>query len=105
MKGTAQTPAILRVLRSLKVVVIHPQDQDGEELLAQLQRIGCDVAVFWPKLDCLPFGTGLVLMAMRPASPAADCRTLVEHWGRLHAVRTALGVVAMLAFLWAAHPG
>jgi AmiR/NasT family two-component response regulator len=66
MKQTAETPAILRDLRSLKVVVIHPQDQDGEELLAQLQRIGCDVQVCWPRLDSLPFGTGLVLMAMRP---------------------------------------
>lgn len=66
MKRTAETPAILRDLRSLKVVVIHPQDQDREELLAQLQRIGCDVEVWWPRLDSLPSGTGLVLMAMRP---------------------------------------
>jgi AmiR/NasT family two-component response regulator len=66
MKSTADTFAILRDLRSLKVVVIHPQDQDGDELLAQLHRIGCDVEVFWPTLDCLPVGTGLVLMAMRP---------------------------------------
>jgi AmiR/NasT family two-component response regulator len=66
MKRTAETPAILRTLRSLKVVVLHPQDQDGEELLAQLQRIGCDVEVFWPRLDSLPAGTGLVVMAMRP---------------------------------------
>jgi AmiR/NasT family two-component response regulator len=66
MKSTAATPSILRDLRSLKVVVIHPQDQDGDELLAQLQRIGCDVEVFWPGLDCLPANTGLVLMAVRP---------------------------------------
>lgn len=66
MKWTGETPAILSDLRSLKVVVVHPQDKDGEELLAQLQRIGCDVEVCWPKLDCLPFGTGLVLIAMRP---------------------------------------
>jgi AmiR/NasT family two-component response regulator len=66
MKRTAETPAILRDLRSLKVVVIHPQDQDGEELLAQLQRIGCEVKVFWPQLDRLPSDTGLVIMAMRP---------------------------------------
>lgn len=66
MKRTAQTPAILRDLRSLKVVVIHPQDQDGEELLAQLQRIGCEVHVCWPRLDSLPANTGLVVMAMRP---------------------------------------
>ncbi|WNC92315.1 ANTAR domain-containing protein [Paraburkholderia sp. FT54] len=72
MKWTADSLAILRDLRSLKVVVIHPQDQDGDELLAQLHRIGCDVTVCWPTLDCLPFGTGLVLMAMRPETLSAD---------------------------------
>jgi AmiR/NasT family two-component response regulator len=72
MKRTAQTPAILRDLRSLKVVVIHPQDQDGEELLAQLQRIGCDVHVCWPRLDSLPSNTGLVIMAMRPEALSVD---------------------------------
>ncbi|MFM0039468.1 ANTAR domain-containing protein [Paraburkholderia strydomiana] len=72
MKRTAQTPAILRDLRSLKVVVIHPQDQDGEELLAQLQRIGCDVQVCWPRLDSLPSDTGLVVMAMRPEALSVD---------------------------------
>ncbi len=66
MKRTAATPSILRDLRSLKVVVIHPQDQDGDELLAQLQRIGCEVEVHWPRLDCLPANTGLVVMAVRP---------------------------------------
>jgi AmiR/NasT family two-component response regulator len=66
MKWTADTFAILRALRSMKVVVIHPQDPDGDELLAQLHRIGCDVEVCWPTLDCLPSGTGLVLMAVRP---------------------------------------
>ncbi|MEW9581636.1 ANTAR domain-containing response regulator [Paraburkholderia sp. DGU8] len=72
MKRTAQTPAILRDLRSLKVVVIHPQDQDGDELLAQLQRIGCDVQVCWPRLDSLPPDTGLVVMAMRPEVLSVD---------------------------------
>ncbi|HTI17356.1 MAG TPA: ANTAR domain-containing protein [Trinickia sp.] len=66
MKRSAATPAILRDLRSLKVVVIHPRDQDGDELLAQLQRIGCAVDVFWPRVDALPADTGLVLMAVRP---------------------------------------
>ncbi|CAB3761359.1 ANTAR domain-containing response regulator [Paraburkholderia humisilvae] len=70
MKRITGTPSILRDLRSLKVAVIHPQDQDGEELLAQLQRIGCDVEVFWPRLDSLPSGTGLVVMAVRPETLA-----------------------------------
>jgi AmiR/NasT family two-component response regulator len=72
MKRTAQTPAILRDLRSLKVVVIHPRDQDREELLAQLQRIGCDVEVCWPRLDSLPCNTGLVIMAIRPEALAVN---------------------------------
>jgi AmiR/NasT family two-component response regulator len=72
MKRTAQTPTILRDLRSLKVVVIHPHDQDGEELLAQLQRIGCEVQVCWPRLDSLPSDTGLVVMAMRPEALSID---------------------------------
>jgi AmiR/NasT family two-component response regulator len=74
MKWTADTLAILRDLRSLKVVLIHPQDQDGDELLAQLDRIGCDVEVYWPTLDSLPFGTGLVLMAMRPETLSVNFR-------------------------------
>jgi AmiR/NasT family two-component response regulator len=72
MNPLAATPSILRDLRSLKVVVLHPQDQDGEELLAQLRRIGCEVEVFWPRLDCLPANTGLVLMAVRPETLSMD---------------------------------
>ncbi|APR39970.1 ANTAR domain-containing response regulator [Paraburkholderia sp. SOS3] len=78
MKPVTGTPAILRDLRSLKVAVIHPHDQDGEELLAQLQRIGCDVEVFWPRLDSLPPGTGLVVMAVRPETLATSFPWLGE---------------------------
>jgi Anthrone oxygenase len=40
------------------------------------------------------------LMAMEPAAPA-EARALIGTWGRLHAVRSALGVLATLLFLWA----
>lgn len=60
------THALLRSIRALRVVLVHPQDQDGDELAAQLQRIGCTVAVFWPELDVLPPATDLVLLAMQP---------------------------------------
>jgi hypothetical protein len=78
MKRTAETPAILRHLRSLKVAVIHPLDQDGEELLTQLHRIGCDVEVCWPRIDSLPSGLGLVLMAMRRETLSVDFPWLGE---------------------------
>ena len=39
------------------------------------------------------------LMAMDPAARPAEARGLVEHWGKLHAVRSALGAVATVIFL------
>jgi Domain of unknown function (DUF1772) len=39
-----------------------------------------------------------------PAGQATDTtRGLIEKWGRLHAVRSALGVAATLAYLWASY--
>lgn len=66
MKRPASTSSVLRDLRSLKIAVIHPDDEDGAALTGQLQRIGCEVSVFWPRLDTLPANTGLVMMAVRP---------------------------------------
>ena len=52
----------------------------------------------------------LTLVVIRPtnqrllsAEPLADAETLrlLDRWGRLHAVRTALGVAGLLAFLFA----
>jgi hypothetical protein len=41
------------------------------------------------------------LMAMEPEAAGAASRAMIERWGGLHAVRTALGAGAVLAFLWA----
>jgi AmiR/NasT family two-component response regulator len=64
------TPQDLRDIRSLKVVAIHPLDQDGEELLAQLRRIGCRVCRYWPAPATLPAETDIVFMAVRPEALA-----------------------------------
>lgn len=66
------TPALLRDLRSLQVVVFHPEDADGQELLGQLRRIGCQVKAFWPPQDRLPEETGLVFFAVRPEALAEE---------------------------------
>lgn len=60
------TPAVLKNIRELNVVILHPQDQDGEEISGQLRRLGCKYQTFWPELDALPAGTNLVLLAVRP---------------------------------------
>lgn len=70
MKRPDLTHAVLKDIRSLKVVLVHPQDQDGDELGAQLRRIGCSFEAFWPELDELPPGTDLVLLAVRPETLA-----------------------------------
>lgn len=60
------THAVLKDIRELNVVIIHPRDQDGEEISGQLQRLGCRYQTFWPELDALPSGTDLVILAVRP---------------------------------------
>ena len=42
------------------------------------------------------------LKAIGPAQAGAESRTLIERWGRLHAGRTALGVLATAIFFCAA---
>lgn len=60
------TPQILRDLRTLRVSVFHPADDDGEELVLQLRRIGCQAQAFWPPFPTLSEGTDVVFVAVRP---------------------------------------
>jgi len=55
----------------------------------------------WPYtlIAIMPTNNKLKAIADEAAGPVS--RALIETWGRLHAVRTALGIAAMLAFLWA----
>jgi AmiR/NasT family two-component response regulator len=73
--GRAQrsTPDLLRNLRSLRVLVFHPQDADGDMLVQQLQRIGCQVMSLWPPLPELPDTVDAVFCAVRPENSAFKC--------------------------------
>ncbi len=51
----------------------------------------------WTLLGILPINKAL--MATDLAEAGADTRTLLLKWNRLHAVRTVLGVLAVVAFL------
>jgi len=55
----------------------------------------------WPYtlLVILPVNKRLEATASDAANP--DTRSLIETWGRLHAGRSALGIVATLVYLWA----
>ena len=53
----------------------------------------------WTILAIMP--TNRILMDTDPAAAGSDTRALLAEWNRLHAVRTALGALAALSFLWA----
>jgi len=72
MRVVREAPQILRDLRSLRVCVFHPRDQDGQGLTRQLERIGCQVQAFWPPLPTLPEGVDVVFMALSPDMLDAD---------------------------------
>jgi uncharacterized membrane protein len=44
------------------------------------------------------------LMATDPAAVTKDTREMISHWGVLHAVRTVLGLAAVVVFLIALDP-
>ena len=55
----------------------------------------------WPYtiFGIMPTNHRLDAIALADAGP--ESRRLIEHWGGLHAVRTALGIAATIAYLWA----
>ncbi len=52
--------ALLKDLRDLNVVVIHPPDTDGESLVEHLKRIGCRVEPHWPAPNEMPVGVDIL---------------------------------------------
>jgi Domain of unknown function (DUF1772) len=56
----------------------------------------------WTLIGIKP--TNDALLAMEPDRAGPQTRALVVKWGALHGVRTVLGALATLAFLWACIP-
>ena len=53
----------------------------------------------WTLLRIKPVNDAL--LATEPDQAGPQTRALIQKWGGLHAVRTALGALATVAFLWA----
>jgi AmiR/NasT family two-component response regulator len=64
---------ILKDIRALRLLVVHPDDRDREELADQLSRIGCAFSCQWPLLDAPPSGTDMVLLAVHPDTLSQPC--------------------------------
>ncbi|MDW3681018.1 ANTAR domain-containing protein [Cupriavidus sp. CV2] len=82
------TPPLLKDLRTLRVLVFHPDDTDGQQLTQQLQRIGCQVQAFWPPLPTLPEGVDVIFLAVRP-----DSIDVGFEWLKSEEVPTIIAVV------------
>jgi hypothetical protein len=54
----------------------------------------------WPYTVFGILPTNNKLMTTAVDSAGAGTRKMVQHWGRLHAVRSGLGIAATLVFLW-----
>jgi hypothetical protein len=77
----------------------------GVAAFAEKQDSGFLVAAFlmlanwpWTLLAIMPVNKRL--SAMNPAAANPEVRDLVRKWGRLHAVRSALGALAALSFFF-----
>jgi hypothetical protein len=56
----------------------------------------------WPYTLSIVAPTNRELEATPPEQANDATRGLIEQWGRLHAVRSLLGVLAVCAYIWAA---
>jgi hypothetical protein len=57
----------------------------------------------WPYTLLVIMPTNHRLEAIPPDRVGPEARALIRKWGGLHAVRSALGALGTLAFLWALH--
>ena len=58
----------------------------------------------WPFTMFAIMPTNERLMRMDPSEAGPNSRAMIERWGSLHAVRTALGLAATATFLFASLP-
>jgi hypothetical protein len=120
--NVAEQPARLGLDDRALLAEWHHAYRRGFAMQGPLALLGCllGLLAWWQTLEW-PWILGALLLvangpytlwAIKPINDAlaaegtaADpsrSRGLIERWGRLHAVRTALGGVAALLFLWAA---
>ena len=52
--------SLIQGLRHARVLVLHPQDRDSDELARQLKRIGCHVDLTWPPPASVPDGIDVI---------------------------------------------
>ena len=75
-------PGIRRLiedLRGARVLVVHPRDVEGDALIDQLKRIGCNVRGMWPPPAELPNDVDTVFHLVETAETPAFVASASEH--------------------------
>jgi hypothetical protein len=122
--NVAEQPARLSLDDRALLAQWKPSYKRGAAMQAPLALVGCllgliawwqtshpgfligAVAILapWPWTLIAIKPTNDALLATEPEQAGPQTRTLIVHWGALHGVRTALGALATVAFLWACVP-
>ena len=119
--GVAEQPARLSLDDRALLAEWKPSYRRGAALQAPLALLGCLLGLMawwqsshpgfliggiamiapwpWTLIGIKPTNDALLATELDNAGP--QTRALVVKWGALHAVRTALGTIAIVAFLWA----
>jgi hypothetical protein len=119
--GVAEQPARLSLDDRALLAEWKPSYQRGAAMQAPLALLGCLLGLMawwqtshsgfliggiamiapwpWTLIGIKPTNDALLATELDNAGP--QTRTLVVKWGALHAVRTGLGTIAIVAFLWA----
>jgi hypothetical protein len=122
--NVAEQPARLKLDDGALLAEWKPSYQRGAMMQASIALIGCVLGLIawwqtsqagfligaaamvapWPWTLLVIKPTNDALQATAPDQAGPQTRALVVKWGALHAVRTALGAVATIAFLWTCLP-
>ena len=117
--NVAEQPARLLLDHRALLTEWKPSYKRGAAMQASIALIGCALGLAaWWQTSLSGFLIGAIamiapwpwtLIAIKPTNdallatdqPGPQTRALIEKWGLLHAVRTTLGALATLAYLWA----
>ncbi|MBI3527096.1 MAG: ANTAR domain-containing protein [Betaproteobacteria bacterium] len=76
----------IRELRGTRVLVIHPADEEIDELIRHLRRIGCQTRLAWPLPPALPTDVDVVFFSIWPTGSTTVPESAAEPGPSLIAI-------------------